>query len=57
MRTMKFVAMALLASVKSANVDYKTNGDNWPKLDGECKTGTQSPIDLSTSVKQTDANT
>jgi len=37
-------------------VDYTSNGDNWVKESGECKTGVQSPIDLPTSAKKTDYN-
>jgi len=55
MRHIKTLALALLTCTNAASVDYTTNGDNWGDAYAGCKGGTQSPIDLKTSVTKVDS--
>merc|ERR1711935_431798 len=56
MRHIKILALALLTSTNAASVDYTSNGDNWGDSFEDCKTGTQSPIDLKTDVSKANSN-
>ena len=52
MRHIKLLAFTLLTYTNAASVDYTTNGDNWGETFPDCKTGTQSPIDLKTNTRK-----
>jgi len=56
MRHIKILALALLTSTNAASVDYTSNGDNWGDSYEDCKTGTQSPIDLKTDVSKVNSD-